>query len=563
MSFTGNSALRSFIRTADQPPSRDLSSSWAWALLALACGAYAGLAFWTTRGVSFDHDELRYFVEGSGFSPAEILEPYNGHLIAGTRFIYASTLEVFGSSYAPVKALMIASVIACAVLMFALLRRPVGRVLALTAAIVVLFLGSSTVQVVGSNAVFPQACAFGLLAWLLLDGHRSRTRDALASAALALSILSLEVGVAFAIGAAVWIVLDTSRPLRRLWIPALPLLGYAAWYLWSRQFGEHLGTLENVLLAPQWAADSLGAASAALSGLSADLVDGGPPTGRIAAGWGYPLAAILVLLLVLAVRRERLRPAIAAPLALLVVLWVAGALNFGFLRTPYEARYVFPIALGVLLVAAECLRPLRLSRRAILLIVAAATLSLAGNLWAFREVAKDVRADSSLTQAQLAMVDLERASVDPERSLGFELASVTAGEYLAAADRYGTVGFTPAEIPGQSLPVRQQADSMLAEILTPALDPARDRVRGRECGAAAEPGASVSLPAGGAVVRSDEGGGVLLGRFAERASIEVGALRAGEAGVLSLPADGLPSVAWFVAPTDPGQTVTICELPSR
>ncbi len=47
--------------------------------------AYAALALWLTRGVSFTLDELQYFAESHGFAPDSIAYPIGGHLTAVTR----------------------------------------------------------------------------------------------------------------------------------------------------------------------------------------------------------------------------------------------------------------------------------------------------------------------------------------------------------------------------------------------------------------------------------------------------------------------------------------------
>ena len=193
----------------------DVSEKLARRALAVSVLAYAALALWLSRGVTFTVDELVYFGESDGFAPGSIAAPFGGHLIAVTRLFFEASLRLFGPEHLPFQLFLIALAAATAVFLFVLVKRRVGPLPALAAAVLLLFLGSTPEVLQGNATMWVQASAAGLAAFVALD-RRSRPADALACLLLIAAVLSLEVGVAFAIGAGAWVLADGGR--RRLWV---------------------------------------------------------------------------------------------------------------------------------------------------------------------------------------------------------------------------------------------------------------------------------------------------------------------------------------------------------
>ncbi len=539
-----------------------------WAALAAAWIAYAALVLWLTRGVTFLGDELAYFADADGFSPGSILEPHNGHLIAFTRLSFAASLELFGAAYLPVKLLMIAAVVACSALVFVIVKRRLGPVAALAPAILILFLGASRDVLIGSSAVFPQAVAFGLAAWALLDrDRRGAGTDLAACAALTASVMTLEVGLGFVVGAAVLVAVDSDR-WRRAWIVAVPVVLYACWYLWSLKFDQDAATASNVLLFPQWAADSLAAATAVMSGLAVSLTGAAPSDAPLATAatqvpldWGYVLAAGLAIAVLARLRRVAAGRLLLAALAMMATLWLAGALGFGEFRSSAEARYTLPIVVGVILILAEAFARVRWSRGGLLALAALTAAAIATNVWVMREQGEVQRASSESVRVVMATLELERTNAPPQLALGLP-ADVTVGDYLAAFDRHGTLATDPDRIASAAPEQRAVADSTLDRLLALRLTPAaRSDPPGGCDSVALGPGqaAEVELPAGGATLEAHRPAEVKLRRFADEPTIELGALEAGRPAAVAIPADDLTAVPWR-ATLAPAQRVEVCPL---
>ena len=106
---------------------------------------YAAWVLWLTRGVGFVDDDLPTFASSNGFSPGALLDPYNGHLIAVTRFIFAGSIRIFGAEHAPIQVAVVIAGAAAPVALFALLRRRLAAYPSLALALVVLFFGTTGV----------------------------------------------------------------------------------------------------------------------------------------------------------------------------------------------------------------------------------------------------------------------------------------------------------------------------------------------------------------------------------------------------------------------------------
>ena len=389
---------------------------FALGVLLVAAGAFVALGLWLTRGGSFIVDELAYYSQASGYAPAALAEPFGGHLTAVNRLLYAVYTDLFGSSHLPFQLTTLVVNVGVAVLIFKLLARSVGAYAALAAGIAVLFLGSTPVGIQANAAMWGQATMFGL-AGLLALGSGGRRADPLACAALVLAVLSLEVGVAFAVGAAVWIAIDDRSP-RRLWIAAIPIALYAGWWVWALQFDQGFATLSNVLLAPAVAADSAAAALASLSGLGLDLVQG-PSLSSASLDTGRVLVVGVLAIVGLALWRRPPGAAWWGTAAMLVVFWIALAIGYGPLRGPEVTRYAFVVVAGLLPLVGWSVagwRPDALARLGLALALAC---SLAGNLWLLRERGAEIRSASELSRARLAVVELhpEAAAGGLEKSL--------------------------------------------------------------------------------------------------------------------------------------------------
>jgi hypothetical protein len=521
-------------------------------IVVVAAVLYLPLALYLMRGVGFTIDELTYFGEASGFSPGALAEPFGGHLQALSRFEFELTLRVFGAEHLPIQIVAVLTVIAAALLLFELVRRWVGPLAALPPALILLFLGSTPISLQGNAIMWGQATMLGLAAFLAFD-RGSRRADVVACSMLLLSVLALEVGIAFSLGIAAW-TFAREEVRSRLWVAVVPLLVYAAWWLWALKFDEGLTTASNVLVIPAFTVELLGAAAAAATGLGIDFSD--VEIAVVDSSWAPVLVVTVVALVAAAVRRRGASPVLWAALVFLLAFAASTALAFGPLRLPTSARYLFSGAVGLLIVIAAAFRGSRPDPRALAALFVIAAFALPANIWMLQERGKRMRSLSAQTDATLAMIELQRTAVGPDFRVGIRV-PIAADDYLAAVDRFGSPAPDAGELATEAPSVRMTADETLAAILAPRLRPLP---RSTICVGASDGSTELTVPAGGAVLLSDQGGSVRLRRFAQDPAIPVGSLAPGSPAVLELPADD-SDVPWL-ASIGGGAELSLCEAPA-
>jgi hypothetical protein len=533
--------------------------------------ASIALSLWLTRGTTFFVDELWYYDAYRGFNLQELLTQHNGHLVLIPRLIYATGFKLFGSDYFFFRLVQAVGIGLVGWLAYFIARPRVGGALALATAAPLLFLGcawDATLSSVGIPAVW--SLVFGLGA-ILAVRVESRRGDALTCLLLALAVATFSVGLAFAVGIAV-AVLMRPQGWRRAWVFAVPLLLWAAWKigkpgLEGPLFGDSPLTLSNALFIPAYAASSAASLLSGITGLSYDFGGTGflGPPASVDGPWGPPLAALVLLAIVLRFRRSW-PPATFWPLAgALLALWTSFALSSGFIaRGPDASRYVLPAAAIALPMLAEAAGGLRFTRRAVLVVLALVVLSLASNISQLRSAGHYLRDNAVNTRADFGAEQLARNQVGPTYAPGVGrlatplLAYATqADRYLPAADRIGPIGYSPAQIAAIPELARREADQVLAEALGVHLSKGQAPVKGARC-RSADPGAEVRLPPGGARLRSATPSAVQLRRFADTASAPAGRLSAGANEQLTIPTDE-STRPWF-ATFDPAAAVRVCPL---
>ena len=114
------------------------------ALLGLALVAGALLLIWLLHNAPYVMDEWSLMQRAQGGSPSQILEPWNGHLLAFGLLLAHFSILLVGSSYSLLIALDVAGVLACSALVYVFARRRIGPILALAPAMVPLFFSGSS-----------------------------------------------------------------------------------------------------------------------------------------------------------------------------------------------------------------------------------------------------------------------------------------------------------------------------------------------------------------------------------------------------------------------------------
>lgn len=563
--------------------SRGLASEdrFVLALLTSAMAVAVTLIFWLSRGTTFWIDELTWLLQSPHLTVSDALQPHEGHLMLTSHLTYKAVFEIFGANYLPLRLLSVAAVLTTVFLLFTYVRRRVGPLVALAPSLVLLFFGSDSLHVlVGNGFTVLLAVSCGLGALLLLDRDTGWCQ-VFACVLLCLGAVTYTVALAFIAGIAILILQRTDR-WRHLWIVAIPLGLYTAWWFWSLGNADvgpdsHV-VLSNILLVPVWGFQSLSAVLEALFGLNYQF--GGPANGTSQAG------AVLAVLGLIGIWWRMMRgsvpPALWAALAVAVTLWVFGSVSANEFRFPDSSRYLYPGAVAIVLIGAEAISGLMWSRKALIGLFAITAVGMATNLVLLRDQAAKLRnAYAVQVHAAFGALDLAggeaRPNFDPpslgdqsiipggQSPLAFPFGILAAaGEspteaYLVAADHYGALGYSTLQISAQDEAVRAQVDAVLAGALGLRLAPTMGLahhcrgVRSRSEGEVA-----IRLPKHGAILSaSSRGGPIGVRRFAEATLVPLGDLAPQSAAILRIPPDGSPRSWWLHVPSS---SIVLCAI---
>jgi hypothetical protein len=524
-------------------------------LLGLAvAGSGALLVAWQSH-LTFLIDDWDLLLYRRGFDAHVLLDPHARHLILGPTLIYKAIQATIGmESNLPYAAVSTASFLASVVLLFLYLRRRVGDWVALAGVLPILVMGSAYEDLLTAFQVgYFGSVAFGIVALLALE-RRDRPGDAIACAALVASLAFSEIALSFAAGIAVAIALQ-SGPWGRAWVPAVPLLLYAAWYP-TFGSGPHLGpsdfSFHNVATSPPFVLDGFASSVGSLLGLGTAPLFGG--TGGLE--WGRPLLVALLAVAVAWVLRSRSCRLIwvLVPLVIALSFWFLTAANFTFGRAPFASRYQYVGAVFVLMIAANLAAGWRPGWRGVLGALAVGLAAAAANLVTLHRSFQSLAGVSEVVRGGLAGLDIAADDVDPgfvltpENSDFNYFTLVKAGPYLSATEKFGSPAYSEAELASAPEGAKVAADKVLAAALPVSLRPggvqpptggARPRVVGPPNTQSSVQGSCVTvtglagaapvigLPPGGAILRTGGGAShpLSLRRFAaEGFPVSVGAL---------------------------------------
>jgi hypothetical protein len=526
-----------------------------WPILTLAAAIVGSslLLLHLGRGQTLIVDEWGYLYAYRSWAPHTLLYPHNGHLIVLPLFLYKAMFAVFGiGSHLPYQLVNLALSATVSTLLFTLIRRAVGDLLALAAAVLILFYGAGG-DVILPTFQYPNLIGLASgLGMLLALRRRDARGDAGACVLLAASLASFTIGVAFAVGGAVMLALrPPGRRLSVCWVVAIPLLAYAAWALWARQFGQETLYVHNLKIIGSALVDQLGAVLAGLTGLF--TTPNGPPseanTMPIRTAWGPALTVGLAAILTVRLRRPPRPSANAlAAVAVLIAYFLLVGIALNPARNTFDTRLVYLGSVLTLLAVAELASPFRPGRPALAIIGVVFVFSMCANIAELGDGAKALRAESASNRAKLAAVDLAGQSVaanavieEPPADMAFTVAT-----YREIKDEFGSPAFSEKALKVAPLSAREDADEVLVRLLGIAprsvppfkpfsaaqqVDPsivAKGRARQRKACVSLDPTLNTPMeavfrvPAGG-VAYSSAGSSteITLGRFADATDVKL------------------------------------------
>jgi len=545
-----------------------------WVLLAVAMCISATWLMIAGKDLTLSGDEIFYyacFVDDHGsVAPGSGLEyflaPHNGHLVVLGKLIYRFLFLTVGTDYTVFRAVEVAGVLTCSGLFFVLARRRVGPWAALIPSVLLLFLGYA-----GESLLWPfnlhtiLALAFGLGALLTLE-RNDRRGDLATSVLLALSVATVELGLAFVVGVALSVLRRADRR-RRVWIFAVPLALFAIWWLWAQRFGQTSFELANVRLIPIGIANSLAAVTGSIFGVNPTGADVSTNLTTVTP-WGAALAALAVVGLAFRLSKGKVPEGLWISLAVILTYWAMIAMAG---RPPDSARYIFVGTVMVLLTAAASLWGVRPTRTLLIAAACIVALAIPPNIAKFYDSRSSTVTDAENTKTEYAMLELARSEVDPgylpgddpeiDALGGHVFIPLSAGDYLRAADEFGSLAFSLDRIRDLDLGLRSIADSTLVGALDLELDRSEPPADPSTCPVSRDgrPGRSVFffLSPGGALFGSltRRPLHMTVGRFGIGGpGVPLGHLDPDEWAELSIPTDAAPD-RWWVTVDGP---VSVC-----
>ena len=274
--WAGPTPPRWLVRLPGRILDRLADDRFSWGVLGVAMAISIALGLWLTRGTTFFVDEVTYYLASNGFDLDTLLSPHNGHLILVPRLIYATVFDLFGADYVVFRLLEFFGIAITGGLFFAFTKRRVGGALAVGPSVLLLFLGAAWVDTLTPVGITHVYCVMAGLAALLALDRRDRLGDVLGCALLVVAVATFSIGLSFAIGVAVAVLLREDR-WRRAWIFAIPLGLYVLWYVAGPRIHGLLFLTDNgfeaknLLLIPSFVGQAAAAVAAAISGLSYDF----------------------------------------------------------------------------------------------------------------------------------------------------------------------------------------------------------------------------------------------------------------------------------------------------
>jgi hypothetical protein len=509
-------------------------------LLALALIASGGLLLSLASNLTFVGDGWELLAGRPDWTAGTFLRPFNEHPILLLALAYKVLLALFGMESAlPYYLVSISLFLGSAVLLFVYTRRRVGDWAALAFAVLVLFMGAAYEDLLWEfQMCFFGSMAAGLGALLALD-REDCVGDRIACLLLVVANASSSLGVPFIFAAVTKVALGP-RPLRRrAYVVLVPLALYAIWWLSTGHSAGHRIGLGDIPDFPGYIFDAAAAGIASLLGQQPIAGDGGPPL------LAQVLALLLTLVLVYRLYRERrLSPGLVVALVLVFSFWGLLAIDRGPQR--FSSRFQYPSAVFLLIVVAEALRGQRLPRWAIPVLGVVVAAAVIGGVSLLQQGYSNVwRPTGDNTKASLAAIGIAGDNADPRYHIAFVPSIyLKVAKYRKAEREHGSPAFSEAQLLEAEESQKQVADATLAAAIRLRLRPAGSVRRLLDCRPIRPAGdwyAEGSLARTGNFEienRGEEDAVVMIGRFAQTATAQLGLLPARSSRSLRLPKDG-------------------------
>jgi hypothetical protein len=399
-----------------------------------------------SRGYTFYFDEWDFIQNAPDWGWTSFLQPHNEHPVMLPRLIYAALLSTFGlHTYAPYMLVLMVLHAAGALLLFELVRRRAGDLVAVAWSAMLLVLGAGWENLLWAFQIaFVGSVACGLGVLLALDSPPTRRTRAFAMALLTASLMFSGIGLFFGVVAAVRLGQDPPRRRELLWFAPIGL-AFAAWYLAIGHTGAATvppPSAANLLLLPAYVGWGLAGSVAGIIGVT-----------------GLPTLAVLLLAAFtvgFAWWRQRPDPLALGVAAGLLTFYVVTGLTRAQLGFDQAAsgRYVYVGAVFWLILLADAARRLPWSgtwRPALAALVFLACFNSSVLLVAYA-AGKAVVMQREIADLQALAVERSDKCLDPSGAVDpLVMPYVTSPTlYFRAVDRFGD--------PTNGLPITDRPD---------------------------------------------------------------------------------------------------------
>lgn len=422
-------------------------------------------------GTTFFYDEWNFLMNRRDWTIGTFLEPHNEHLSLVPIAVYKLLFLTVGiDDYAPYRVAVLLAHLLCVALLFLLVRRRVGDLLAIIVVLPILFLGTAWRDLLWPFQIGYLASVAAGLGMLLALERRTVVGNATACVLIAVALASSSIGIPVAVLAFVEL-LARREPLKRLWLVAAPVTLYL---LWSLVYGnpraapgaqEGLWPLLklNIPDTPGYMASAAAGAFGALTGWGID--------------WGRPLVILAAIGIGVWLASSRpFSPRALAVMAAAGTYWGLTGLFRAQLNQPAESRYLYFGAILLVLLGVEFLQGVRLSNRVLALLGVLALAFSVSNFGPLQDGSSALQAESGVVAPELGALELAGPSTDPQyRPDPARTPDISAGAYFDTIEELGSPADRPDEIARRLEPERQAADAVLARALALSLKPAEKR----------------------------------------------------------------------------------------
>ncbi len=507
---------------------------WVFVFAALVAASAALLLHYRLR-LGFVFDDWSFIIGRETGGVGDYLNPHNEHISVIPVAMFKLSLAVFGMGTAvPLQIFSLSVFLVSVVALFLYLRPLIGDPLSVAGCAVILFFGISYDDLLWIfQTGFSLSIAGGIGALLMLR-REDRTGDMWACLFLTIAVMSSSMGIPLMIGVTVDLITRRRRLVRRAFVVAVPACIYLLWWLgWGHTASSDV-SWGNVVASPRYVYNAF---RTALSGLTGTFEYSGTWLTHLVAG-----AVLTSTAAYLFVKRKVPRSFLVAG-AIGLSYWGLAALNAAPVLREYDApRYQYPAGVFLLMILAGAFEGIRPRTKIVLPVTAVALLAIVVNISALNRGYEEVFDTYTVySTAGLTAVEIARDSVpgDLDVPLG-SFASVKAGDYLEAVDRYGSAAWSEDEIEESTEAGRARVDEQLIGSLPVSATPV-NRIAATDCetitASEVVPEPTVTLDGSEIYLRPQRDVTVTLGRFLEGAQIRAIEAPGGETTLMNVPAD--------------------------